>query len=255
MPDDATRTYSRPPAAAPTLLTLVRHGQTPANVARLLSGVTDDPLTPFGERQAAAMGTALVALVRDGTLPAVDALYVSPLQRARLTAAQIAAPLGLTPTVRADLSEVNFGEIEGLTEAQATERHPHLAVAFTDHPDAQNAEWPGGESRTGFRARVVASFTEIVAAHPMAHVVIVAHGGVLSAALAHYLAGDSRRWRDYLLGNCSLSRLTVAGDAVTLHCVNDLAHLADLTPEEAGAVEQIEARDDARRAKTGERAV
>ncbi len=241
MPDNATttRTYGRPPAAAPTLLTLVRHGQTPANVARLLSGVTDDPLTPFGERQAAAMGAALVSVIRDGTLPAVDALYVSPLQRARRTAAQIAAPLGLTPVVRDALSEVNFGEIEGLTPEQVGERYPHLAVAFAPVSESFEIAWPGGESRPQFHDRVRDVFAGIVAAHPAAHVVVVAHGGVLSAALAHYLAGDSRRWRDYTVGNCSLSRLTVAGEAVTLHCVNDLAYLDDLTPEEAEAVERI----------------
>ena len=70
--------------------------------------------------------------------------------------------------------------------------------------------------------------------------IVVAHGGVLSAVLAHYLAGRPARWRDYLLGNCSFSRLTITGRDVTMHCINDLAHLADLTPEEREAVAEIE---------------
>lgn len=241
MPDTPTRTYGRPPAAAPTLLTLVRHGQTTGNVAKHFSGITDDPLTPFGERQAAAMGAALVALIEDRTLPKVDAIYTSPLRRARLTAAEIATRLGMTPVVRADLSEVNFGGAEALTEAEIMARYPHLAATF--HDASLDLEWPGGETRHGFRARAKDALMEIVAAHPHAHVIVVAHGGVLSAVLAHFLAGTTARGHEYQVGNCSISRLTVAGDAVTLHCVNDLAHLADLTPEEAEAVSEIEATE------------
>jgi hypothetical protein len=37
----------------------------------------------------------------------------------------------------------------------------------------------------------------------------------------------------------------VQGDEVTLHCVNDVTHLADLTPEEAEAVAEIEALEEA----------
>ena len=118
----------RAPIAAPTLLTLVRHGQTTGNVAKNLSGITDDPLTPLGERQAMATGKAFAALVHDGTLPARAAVYVSPLTRARRTAAAIATPLGLTPIVRADLSEINFGDMEGLTEAEAIARYPDAAM-------------------------------------------------------------------------------------------------------------------------------
>src|SRR5947209_18661532 len=92
---ETTRHYGRPPlpVTEPTLLTLVRHGQTTGNVRKLLSGISDDPLTPFGRRQAAAMGARLAALIQDGTLPQVCTLYVSPLQRARHTARTIAEPL------------------------------------------------------------------------------------------------------------------------------------------------------------------
>ncbi len=233
--------YGNPAAftVAPTLLTLVRHGQTTGNIARKLSGITDDPLTPFGERQATATGMALAALVQNGTLPPVDALYVSPLIRARRTAAAIATPFGLTPIVRADLSEVNFGDMEGLTETEAIARFPDAVHAFGDQ-GRDDYQFPGGESRPGFQARARDAVIAIVAAHPGAHVIVVAHGGVLAAVLAHYLAGATRRWRDYLLGNCSLSRLTIAGGDVAMHCVNDLAHLADLTPEEREAVAEIE---------------
>lgn len=239
---ETTRQYGRPPAPviAPTMLTLVRHGQTTGNVAKLLSGITDDPLTPFGERQAAVMGAALVALIHAGTLPPVATLYVSPLQRARRTAQEIAAPLGLTPIVRDDLQEMDFGHVEGLTQDEAAARYPELAGAFENSPDSMRYAFPGGESRTQFHQRSKDAFAAIVAAHPGQHVIVVAHGGVLGVTLAHYLTGTSAKWRDYLLANCSVSRLTVQENGVTLHVVNDVAHLAEITPEEEAAIEDIE---------------
>lgn len=244
---ETIRHYGPPPRPViePTLLTLVRHGQTTGNVRKLLSGVTDDPLTPFGRKQAATMGAAVAALVRAGTLPPVHALYVSPLQRARHTAQTIAEPLGLTPIVRDDLKEMDFGVMEGMTIEAIKDRFPESAYAFTDHPDAPAFAFPGGESRPGFYQRMQDAFGAIIAKHPGEHVIVVAHGGILGVAIAHYMTGDRRKWRDYILANCSISRLTVQGDEVTLHCVNDVSHLADLTPEEAEAVAEIEALEEA----------
>ncbi len=243
---DTTRRYGRPPAPViePTLLTLVRHGQTTGNVARLLSGVSDDPLTSFGRRQAVAMGKTLSGLILDGTLPAVHALYVSPLQRARHTAQAIAEPLGLTPIMRDDLQEIDFGVMEGLTQEEAIERFPDARVAFAQDFFTMEYAFPGGESRRGFHQRSTGAIADIVVRHPGEHIIVVAHGGVLGIALAHYLTGASERWRDYVLANCSISRLTVREDGVTLHIVNDVAHLADLTPEEAEVVAEIEAIDE-----------
>lgn len=239
---ETTRHYGRPPrpVVEPTLLTLVRHGQTTGNVRKLLSGVSDDPLTPFGRKQAAAMGTTLAALILDSTLPPVHTLYVSPLQRARHTARTIAEPLGLTPVVREDLQEINFGEMEGLTQEEAIERFPDARRAFAREVFTMDFHFPGGESRRGFHQRARDVFADIVARHPGEHVIVVAHGGILGIAIAYYMTGSSERWRDYVLANCSISRLTVQGDDVTLHAVNDVSHLADLTPEEAEAVAEIE---------------
>ncbi|MCA1669081.1 MAG: histidine phosphatase family protein [Thermomicrobia bacterium] len=243
---ETTRQYGRPPrpVIAPTLLTLVRHGQTTGNVRKLLSGVSDDPLTGLGRRQAAAMGTALSALILDGTLPPVHALYVSPLQRARHTAAALAKPLGLTPVLRDDLMEINFGEMEGLTEEEAVARYPDAKVAFAKDIFMMEYAFPGGETRRGFHQRAKEVFADIIARHPGEHLIVVAHGGILGVALAHYMTGNTARWSDYALANCSISRLTVQGDDVTLHVVNDVAHLAALTPEEAEAVAIIERHEE-----------
>ncbi len=239
---ETTRHYGRPPrpVVEPTLLTLVRHGQTTGNVRKLLSGVSDDPLTSFGRRQAAAMGRTLSALILDGTLPPDPALLASPPRRGRHPALARAAPRARPRAARDDLMEINFGEMEGLTEEEAVARYPDAPIARRNNWFTMEYTFPGGESRRGFHQRSKDALAEIVANHPGEHVIVVAHGGVLGIVLAHYLTGNTERWRDYVLANCSISRLTVQGDDVTLHAVNDVAHLAEITPEEAEAVAIIE---------------
>ena len=81
-----------------TVLTLVRHGQTSANIEGVWHGSTNTPLTDHGHLQAAAVGAFLEA-----RHPAIRNVYASPLDRAHHTGLAIASPLGLTPQIEADL--------------------------------------------------------------------------------------------------------------------------------------------------------
>src|ERR1700677_174599 len=94
----------------PTVLYLIRHGATEANLAqppRLLGRRLDLPLAPLGIRQAEAARDALAHLP-------VAACYNSPLIRAAHTAQIVAAPHGLTPQKLEALTECDLGRWEGL---------------------------------------------------------------------------------------------------------------------------------------------
>ena len=85
---------SAPPFRAPlarTVLTLVRHGQTSANLDGVWHGSSDTPLTPHGERQAERVAHFLGDHSADATV-----VYTSPLQRARRTASPIAERRSIT---------------------------------------------------------------------------------------------------------------------------------------------------------------
>ncbi len=84
------------------VILLVRHGQTEANVAGLLLGRSDPPLTDMGRVQARALGTAVSGAIR---------VVSSPLVRARETA----WALGLPAPVEVDERwlEVDYGDYEG----------------------------------------------------------------------------------------------------------------------------------------------
>jgi uncharacterized phosphatase len=120
-----------------TELYLVRHGETDWNRQRRIQGLTDIPLNDTGRAQARATGELLARR-------SWDAVYASPLARARETAAIIAGELGLPgPTLLDALVERNYGDAEGLDWMQVDSRFPHGAAV------------PGRESREQVGARVV----------------------------------------------------------------------------------------------------
>jgi probable phosphoglycerate mutase len=142
-------TAPAPLLAAPFLF--LRHGETEHNRLGLVAGASDIPLNASGQAQARAAAQKLV-------LSGIDAIWCSPLLRARDTAACVAAALGLQPVFVPQLAERNWGELEG----KASE----LRV--------RDATPPGGESLDEFRSRTLAGLRQIGASRlPL----IVAHSG------------------------------------------------------------------------------
>ena len=122
------------------MIYLVRHGETEWNVERRMQGRRESPLTPRGERQAAAMAGLLAELIeRDA--PAPWRLVSSPLGRARQTAEAIGARLRLPVEIDERLAEIGFGAWEGLLRDEVAPKHPDLFAG---------RDWlvspPGGET-------------------------------------------------------------------------------------------------------------
>ena len=156
-------------------LLLARHGQSVSNAIRRFQGAQDVALSPLGMRQAEALGQAV-------SRRAIAHVYVSPFERARHTAEIALAGLGLPLTVVDDLRELSLGEWEGCTVEE-----------IRTQPGDPYARWvrdpvqclpPGGEPLADVQARVVQAVERIAAAHPNGDdVLIVSHGGVISALL------------------------------------------------------------------------
>ncbi len=148
-----------------TELYLVRHGETDWNRQHRIQGLTDIPLNDTGREQAQAAGRLL-------TRRTWDAIYTSPLSRARETASIIAAENGLPEPIAVEqLVERNYGDAEGLNFAEIDRRYPN------------RSEVPGQESRADVSARVVPALRELAAAHPGESVLIVSHGGAIRSVL------------------------------------------------------------------------
>lgn len=190
-----------------TQVILVRHTEPEAAARGRCYGRLDVDLSDAGRRHAEGLGTALASF-------GVGALFSSPQRRALETARFIGARLDLEPTEHPELAEIDFGEFEGRRYEEIAASEPALYRAWMDTPTA--VRFPGGESFTDLRARVLPAVAEIRAAHAGSVVVLVAHGGVIRAVLAAALAlPDDEIFglpQDY--GGVSIVDFSAAGAAV-----------------------------------------
>lgn len=135
---------------SPTLLVLVRPGESTWLSEGRFRGRGDVPLTDLGRRQATAVGARLAAPAATPTVPVPDkppvAIWHSPLRRATETAQAIHqareadAPLRPLQT----LIELSLGEWEGLTLEQVRAHYPRQLQGWLEDPTHHHA--PGGES-------------------------------------------------------------------------------------------------------------
>ena len=197
-------------------LLLARHGQSVSNAIRRFQGAQDVALSPLGRRQAEALGQAV-------SRRAIAHVYVSPLERARHTAEIALAGLELPLTVVDDLRELSLGEWEGCTVEEIRSQPGDPYACWVQDP--VQCLPPGGEPLADVQARVLRAVEGITAAHPNGDdVLIVAHGGVISALLAHWLGLPlSSIWR-IAVANGSLSE--IAPPRVV--SVNETGHLRDI---------------------------
>ena len=203
----------------PSVLWLVRHGQSAGNVARdvaheqglvriPLSGRdVDVPLSPLGEKQAEALGEWFA-----GADERPDVLLSSPYVRAQQTAALFRAAGGCAPelSICADerLREKEFGILDGLTTNGIGATYPDQAEfrrilgKFYHRP-------PGGESWADVILRLRSVLDTVSLHHAEQKVMIVAHQVVVlclryvieTLTEAEILAID--RERD--VANCSIT--------------------------------------------------
>jgi broad specificity phosphatase PhoE len=144
---------------------LLRHAETEWSRDGRHTGRTDVPLTDEGRERARALRTRIAG-------HSFALVLSSPLSRARETA-ELA---GLTPQLRDDLVEFDYGEYEGITTAQIREQRPDWYL-WRDGA-------PGGETAEDVGRRVDRVIDEVLQAG--GDVAIVAHGHVLRALGARW---------------------------------------------------------------------
>lgn len=199
------------------ILTLIRHGETSANLAGVWHGSMDTELTERGLAQAQRVARYLVERHADAS-----AVYTSPLRRARDTARAIASPLGLDARLEPDLAEYHLGSWEGKTYRELQETH-RLWDEMRRDPDFAPH---GGESPRQVTERITGALRRIGGEHPGERVIVVTHGGALSMALAAILDGDYTRWRR-VMSNCAVSELVLEPEPALLS-FNRTEHLDGL---------------------------
>lgn len=201
-------------------LTLIRHANTPWNTAGRWQGHSDIALSDLGIQQARSLGRRLSGMT-------FDAAYSSDLQRTQQTAHYALEHTAHPPLVLdARLREFNFGEFEGLTEA---ENRAHTGWAAWQ-ADPWAAAVPGGESLNLLTERAVAWAGKLQGGQ----VVAFSHGLTIRALLWRLLGWPAvtppAGWpspfpMNVRLPHTSLTRLIRGPHGWELATMGDVAHL------------------------------
>jgi broad specificity phosphatase PhoE len=148
----------------PTIVYLVRHGETKWNAEGRCQGRADAALTDAGEAQIRALATELATVT-------FDAAYTSPLRRAIRTVEAILEGRGLRARRVDDLAEFCYGALQGTRFAD----WPH-GLHDTWRRDPWSVTFPDGESLAIAESRVLSALQRIVDAHPGDTILVSAHG-------------------------------------------------------------------------------
>jgi probable phosphomutase (TIGR03848 family) len=206
----ATRTRTKPAPPVITTLLLVRHGQT-ATTGKVLPGRAPGLHLADPGRQQAERAAARIA-----ELDRVDAVYTSPLERARETAAPIAKARGLRPHVERGLLECDFGEWTGAELAKLM-KLPEWGTVIRA---PSTFRFPGGESFPEMQHRIVSALDKVRAAHPGGTVVCVSHADPIKAAVAHALGTHLDLFQRIVISTCAISVIAFGPGGPAVLAVN-----------------------------------
>ena len=216
------RTPPAPPA--PTLVLLVRHGQTPTTGKVLPGRAPGLHLADKGQEQAAAVAVRIAALQTPERK--VAAIYASPLERTRETATPIAAALGLRVRRHKGLLECDFGDWTG-AQLKDLYKKPEWR---TVQRNPSGFRFPAGESFTEMQARITTAIDGLRADYPGETVVAVSHADPIKAAVAHAMGTHLDLFQRIVVSPCSVSAILYSADGPIVLAVNSTGDLASLVP-------------------------
>jgi probable phosphoglycerate mutase len=205
----------------PTLVLLVRHGQTPTTGVVLPGRAAGLHLADEGRAQASAVAD------RIGALGSVKAVYASPLERTQETAAPIAKACGVRVRRAAGLLECDFGDWTG-KKLSALRKRPEWE---TVQRCPSQFTFPGGESFAGMQVRMTEAIAALCAAHPGESIVAVSHADTIKAAAAAALGTPLDLFQRIVVSPCSVTAiLYTTGGPVVLAINSTGTDLSRLVP-------------------------
>ena len=211
---------ARPAPPKPTLVVLVRHGQT-ATTGQLLPG-----RAPGLHLADAGRAQADKAAQRLGAMGGIAAVYASPIERTRETAAPIGKAVGQRVRTNRGLLECEFGDWTGRKLADLNK----LPEWKTVQGAPSTFRFPGGESFTEMQTRICSEIDRLVAKHPGERIVCVSHADPIKAAVAQAQGVHLDLFQRIVISPCSITPILYGAGAPIVLAVNstgdDLSTLA-----------------------------
>ena len=215
-----TAMAKKPTMPPTTRVILVRHGQTPTTGIKLPGRAKGLHLAEVGRAQAAAVAAQLDAVAK------IDAIYSSPLERARETAMPLAKRRGMPIRIERGLLECDFGEWTGanlkdlykLPEWNTVQRYP------------SGFRFPGGESFSEMQTRIVSALQKFCVVHPGGVVVAYSHADPIKAGVADALGTHLDLFQRISISTCSVTAISYSAAGPSVLTVNTVGDLSKLAP-------------------------
>ncbi|MDZ7678416.1 MAG: MSMEG_4193 family putative phosphomutase [Acidimicrobiales bacterium] len=201
----------------PALVLLVRHGQTPSTGTVLPGRTPGLHLSDQGRSQAEAVARRITAMKK------VAAVYASPLERTRETAAPIARELGMRVRRDKGLLECDFGDWTGRDLKDLAK----LPEWKTVQQAPSRFRFPGGESFAEMQLRVTTTVQRLAGLHRGETVVVVSHADPIKAVVNEATGAHLDAFQRLVVSPCSVTALLVGDRSTTVLTVNNLGD--DLT--------------------------
>jgi probable phosphoglycerate mutase len=206
---------------APTLVLFVRHGTTPTTGKVLPGRARGLHLSEHGREQAQR------AAERIAEVGKIAAVYSSPLERARETAAPIARLTKKKTRIERGLVECDFGAWTGLALRRLMKK-PEWSIV---QRAPSTFRFPGGESFTEMQSRMVGTVDAIRRRHPGRAIVCVSHADTIKAAVAHATGTPLDLFQRIVISTCSVTAILYSDGGPVVLTVNSTgASLRDLRP-------------------------
>jgi len=207
--------------AKPTLVLFVRHGTTPTTGKVLPGRARGLHLSERGREQAQR------AAERIAELGKIAAVYSSPLERARETAAPIARLTKNTTRIERGLIECDFGAWTGQSLRRLMKKPEWSQVQRSP----STFRFPAGESFVEMQTRMVSAVDAIRRRHPGRTVVCVSHADTIKAAVAHAAGTPLDLFQRIVISTCSVTAIMYSDSGPIVLTVNSTgASLRELRP-------------------------
>ena len=184
-------------------LFLIRHGQTDDNLKGYYTGRRPTGLNAEGNGQIRRTARELARF-------SIPDVVCSPLKRARQSARLLCDAWGvLRPVPDPDWTEMDFGDVSGLTYDELAKRLPEALQGWAD--DWFGYTLPGGENGEAMYARVERAIHRLLTRPGNGRVAVVTHLGCIRFALSRLLSGGPGRFWDFSVGNGGYAHLRTEG--------------------------------------------
>jgi probable phosphomutase (TIGR03848 family) len=203
-----------------TLVLLIRHGQTPTTGKTLPGRAKGLHLADVGREQAENVAKRL------GVLARIDAIYASPLERARETAMPLAKARKLPIKIDRGLLECEFGDWTG-AELKDLMKKPEWATV-QKYPSG--FRFPNGESFSEMQTRIVSAVHRLADAHVGGVIACVSHADPIKAVVADAMGTHLDLFQRVSISTCSVSAISYGPHGPNVLCVNSIGDLSALSP-------------------------